>query len=217
MEHVEFIDLNNTRSGIYCIFNMRNGKLYIGSAVNLRKRAGSHIHYLMKNKHCNKHLQNAWNKDGIISFLFIVMEYCETDKLIGREQYYFSLFDFDKQLYNLAPTAGSQLGRKCSDESRKKISEGNKGKIISEEIRKKMSNSAKSKVVSKETRLKMAKAMSKPVSQIDKKTGEILATFNSTKEVERTLGISNNHISEACNGRYKTAYGYKWQYVKIEN
>lgn len=265
MEYVEYIDLNNNKSGIYCIFNMRNGKLYIGSAKNLRKRTNQHIYDLMNSRHCNKHLQSAWNKDGIISFLFIVMEYCEKEKLIEREQHFINLFDFDSQLYNFLPTAGSFLGGKRSDEFRKKISEarrgkklsdehckklsearrgkkfsdehrksiskGNTGRIFSEETRQKMSNSLKGRIISEESRLKMSEARrgkklsdehrkniianstGKPVNQIDIHTNEILATFKSASEAARTLGRSASCISSVCNGRQKSAYGYKWQFV----
>ena len=158
MEHVEYIDLNNNRSGIYCIFNMRNGKLYIGSAKKLIDRTTRHIKDLMVGKHRNRYLQRAWNKDGIISFLFIVIEYCDIDKLIEREQYWFSQFDFDNQLYNLCPVAGSSLGVKRSDETRKKLSERCKGRVQSEETRNKLSNVAKGRTFSEETRKKLSEA-----------------------------------------------------------
>ena len=51
---------------------------------------------------------------------------------------------------------------------------------------------------------------SKPVLQIDQLTDAIIAEFPSINEVERQLGIS--HISECCNGKRNTSYGYKWKY-----
>lgn len=49
-------------SGIYGIFNLVNGKVYIGSAINLKKRFSDHKGRLQKQKHRNGYLQNAWNK-----------------------------------------------------------------------------------------------------------------------------------------------------------
>ena len=49
-------------------------------------------------------------------------------KLIEREQYYIDLCDSYNNGYNSTPKAGNSLGRKCSNETRNKISESNKGK-----------------------------------------------------------------------------------------
>ena len=49
------------------------------------------------------------------------------------------------------------------------------------------------------------------VAQIDKNTGEILATFSSASEARRVTGI--NHIGNCANGRYLTAGGFKWEYL----
>ena len=54
--------LKTTASGIYCITNRKNGKIYIGSASNLRQRWNGHISDLRKEKHKNRHLQRAWLK-----------------------------------------------------------------------------------------------------------------------------------------------------------
>ena len=53
---------------------------------------------------------------------------------------------------------------------------------------------------------------SKPVLKIDPISNEIVAEFPSIMEVQRQLGIKHSHISECCNGKYKTCGGFKWQY-----
>lgn len=62
---------------------------------------------------------------------------------------------------NSFEVAGVQVEGKYipSEQTRRKISEGNKGKVISEETRKKLSLISKGKVVSKETRKKMSQSM----------------------------------------------------------
>lgn len=60
----------------------------------------------------------------------------------------------------------------------------------------------------------------KKIKQIDIKTGEIINIFNSIgdactyleKERDGTY-ISSSNLSRCCKGRFKTMYGYKWQYV----
>ena len=53
----------------------------------------------------------------------------------------------------------------------------------------------------------------KSVQMLDKKTGELLATFPSTNEAERVTGINHSHISLCCNGKRKSAGGYVWRYI----
>ena len=53
---------------------------------------------------------------------------------------------------------------------------------------------------------------SKPVAQI--KDGKIIKVFPSIREVERVLGFQNGNISQCCNGKTKTSYGYEWSYLK---
>ena len=38
--------------------------------------------------------------------------------------------------------------------------------------------------------------------------------FPSIREVERVLGFQNGNISQCCNGKTKTSYGYEWAYLK---
>jgi len=53
-----------TVSGVYQIRCKSNGKIYIGSAVNLRQRWDGHRRALRKQRHHNVHLQAAWNRYG---------------------------------------------------------------------------------------------------------------------------------------------------------
>ena len=38
--------------------------------------------------------------------------------------------------------------------------------------------------------------------------------WNSTSEIEKTLGYSSGDISQVCNKKRKSAYGYKWEYLE---
>ena len=54
----------------------------------------------------------------------------------------------------------------------------------------------------------------RPVNQIDIKTNQIIKTYPNQKEAARALGNNGStHISSACRGKRKTAYGYKWSYA----
>lgn len=54
----------------------------------------------------------------------------------------------------------------------------------------------------------------KPCAMLNKETGEIIKIFNSRREAARYISNSYNaesHIMAVCNGKRKTAYGYKWK------
>ncbi len=72
--------------GIYQILYKNSGKRYIGSSKNIFSRWREHKNSFFKNNN-SKYLQNAWNKYGSDSFIFEVIEYCNLDILLQREQY----------------------------------------------------------------------------------------------------------------------------------
>lgn len=55
-------------------------------------------------------------------------------------------------------------------------------------------------------------SLAKQVLQYDL-SGNYIATWKSTNEIERQLGFSHGHISACCLGKYKTMYGYIWKYI----
>lgn len=127
-------------SGIYKITNIINNKVYIGSAIKLKQRFYHHKYYLNKHKHKNKYLQLSWSKYGSDNFKFEIVEYCEVNRLIEREQYWIDkLKCYDRKIgYNINPIAGSSLGKPCSKETKLKISLANKGNKWSDEAKKKI-------------------------------------------------------------------------------
>lgn len=68
------------------------------------------------------------------------------------------------------------------------------------------------KPISEEHRNKIRISLSKPVFMMDKSNDTIIKEFTSTIEAERFLKKRGNHISCCCNGKRKSAYGYKWKY-----
>lgn len=77
------------KSGIYKIINKIDGKYYVGSSQNIKHRWERHRSNLKKNKHWNRHLQNAYNKYGIDNFEYVIVEYItDINKLLTIEQTY---------------------------------------------------------------------------------------------------------------------------------
>jgi len=73
-------------SGVYQILCLSNGKIYIGSAIDLHSRCAHHRASLRKRKHQNKHLQAAWDKYGEVNFEFRTLELADPNELLELEQ-----------------------------------------------------------------------------------------------------------------------------------
>ena len=68
---------NNLSIGVYKITNLVNGKVYIGSSVNIKSRKWKHFYSLSHNKHQNQHLQRAYNKYGKENFSFEILKHID--------------------------------------------------------------------------------------------------------------------------------------------
>ena len=98
---------NRKISGIYKIVNRTNGKYYVGSSNNIKRRWINHKYMLNKNYHDNKHLQSSWNKYGSGNFEFIIVEYVSENDLIDVEQKYLDVVKIElNKTYNVCLEAG---------------------------------------------------------------------------------------------------------------
>lgn len=149
---------------IYGIINKINGNKYVGSAINFYKRKTLHLKQLRKQLHHSKYLQNAWDKYGEENFEFIILEKVDDKSLlITREQWW---IDNSNSVYNVCKIAGSSLGVKRSDETRKKIGDAKRGFKHTLESRKKITENQTGekhwgygKKLSEETKAKKSESM----------------------------------------------------------
>lgn len=139
------------KSGIYCIKNILNNKLYVGSSTRIYDRFYRHKKDLQSNTHCNRYLQNSWNKYGEGGFKFEVIEECSKENLIEREQYWLDFYKENGKVYNVRLKVESNRGLKHSAEHNRKIGDANRGKKISDEQKKKVSDSLKGRKLTKES------------------------------------------------------------------
>jgi group I intron endonuclease len=70
-------------AGIYAIRNLQDGKLYIGSAINIERRWAVHSSQLKCRKHPNAKLQRAFDKHGEHAFVYEVL--AMLDESVDRE------------------------------------------------------------------------------------------------------------------------------------
>jgi group I intron endonuclease len=113
-------------SGIYKIQSkIKPERIYIGSSSNIGKRYNRHLNDLRKNKHGNLKLQNHFNKYGISDLQHSVLLSCDVKDLQKTEQYFIDSYN---PWFNICKIAFSVTGRKCSDETKLKMSIAHKGK-----------------------------------------------------------------------------------------
>lgn len=96
-------------SGVYQIKCITNGKIYIGSAVDLLERCEHHRSSLRRGNHRNAHLQAAWIKYGEDNFEFTVLELVDPNDLLNAEQSWIDQTQSSKRGigFNIYSIAGS--------------------------------------------------------------------------------------------------------------
>lgn len=207
-------------TGIYEIRNVVDGKRYIGSAVSIAGRWRVHRHALRKGniRYTNRRLLNSWNKHGEQSFEFRVLIYCSAENLLQYEQ---AAIDSLRPEYNIRRDAASNFGIKLSPETRRRISEVQrgvpKGPITDEHrknlsraktgvrlsgaARRKISEAQRGKVLSVETRRNMSPLTDFQVSGIRRR----IAAGERQSHIARDIGVC-----EAVISNIKTGKTYPW-------
>lgn len=216
--------------GIYCIKNNINGKEYIGSSINVRKRFLRHFSELKNNKHKNTKLQNSYNKHGKDNFVFSILEEVnEKGALISREQYY---IDTMLPEYNINLIANSSLGVKRSEETKEKIKKANLGlkhpswrneiksaaqcgenhwtkvKAFSEDAKNKMSDSQKELYKNGYVHPNKKTILQYSLDMV------FIKKWESATEAGRVLDCSNVGICQCAKGIIKTSNKFIWRYEK---
>lgn len=227
----------NIVSGIYVIRNKSNGKIYIGSSKNIRSRVNSHYSALRRGAHCNRHLQGAWDQYGENNFEDKILERCETDKLLEREQHWIKVLNVTDQSigYNIsANTTSPMLGLSMSNEIKDKISKANKGKKRSPEFCKLMSDINRGRQPTEENRRNMSIANKRRglahidrLAELNKETFKkdfIVTSPDGTvyqvhgmKQFCEEHGLSRSSMCSLANGYYKGKTYKGWKCCKVDN
>ena len=174
-------------SGVYQIRNIVNGKVYVGSAVYLRRRWNRHLSYLRNNAHANKKLQYAFNKYGENNFVFeILEEVSDKTQLTAVEQKYIDKLDAVHSGYNIRLIAESNLGLKYSEEAKAHMREAQSHR--SEETKRRMLEARRRRPpISEETRQKMKEAQSHRSEETRKRMGDALRGRTIPDEVKQRI------------------------------
>lgn len=199
-------------NGLIYKYTFDDGRIYVGQTK----------HSLLK-RHRQHYSDNLLYVDKMIRthdyFLEVVTE-APIEQLNDLEQYYIAKFDC-LHPNGLNFSTGGGVGRKLSDESRKKMHDKKAGsnhwvygKHHSKETCEKISQSLIGEKHPMYGKRGDETYYHKPVAQLDPKTLEVLASFSCAREAERKTGISHKHIGDVCKGQRKTTGGYKWIFIE---
>jgi hypothetical protein len=78
--------------GVYQVLNKVTGEVYVGQSKIPNNRRSRHWELLRGGKHENPNLQEAYDKYGKDAFVFKILEHCEPDKLLEREEHWINKF-----------------------------------------------------------------------------------------------------------------------------
>jgi len=171
---------NNNKTGIYKWTHIISGKSYVGSAINLSNRLRNYYNLAYLKREITKNnsiIYRALLKYGHSSFKLDILEYCNPNVLIEKEQHY---FDQLKPEYNILKVAGSSFGFKHSEVTIKLMRAAKLGSKHSEF-----------------TKFKIAanNAKAKPVIVTNNKTGEV-KSFISIRKAAKFVGIHYSYVAK---------------------
>ena len=92
------LEENINKSGVYILVNKIKGKSYIGSSIYLSNRFGNYYYLTSLTLQVKGYIiiYRALLKYGYKNFSLDILEYCEPDVLIKREQYYIKIIKINK-------------------------------------------------------------------------------------------------------------------------
>lgn len=205
---------------IYKITNKQTGKVYIGKTLDtIEERWKEHLHDYKKRRCEKRPLYNSMNFYGPEVFTIEQVEECQPNELNEREIYWIAQYDSYYNGYN-GTKGGDGKAYLDYDLIYKLFQEGKSIKEISQilqcdsgQVSKILTNfgvSAQEKQERKKDKLKKSS-----VAMLNKDTEEVIQIFSCVSDVQKFLNKerSRQHIAEVCQGKRKTAYGYKWKYI----
>lgn len=234
---------------IYSIRNTANNKRYIGISSDYPNRKRIHIWGMKNGRHKNLKLQRAVDKYGFDAFQFeVIEELNDDDRLLAltKEHEFIRKYDSYYNGYNQSEGFEFSFLYKESEETRekrRKMMRGNSywlGRKHTEEVKRKIGLVHKNKKVSEETRLKMSKArkgklmgednpfygkshnaQTKDIikAKLTEKKGtkvmciETNQIFDSISECAKELNCDRRNIRRVCEGVYKQTKGYTFTFV----
>lgn len=205
--------------GIYKITSP-SGRIYVGQSIDILTRWSSYIRW--EGACLQPKLKRSFKKYGVDNHKFEVIEECVLDLLNERERYWQDYYNVLEDGLNCILTktktrsgkmsketrlkmskaqSGDKhpnWGKKLSKETCRRISEGQRGRVISEETRKKISDRHKGKPRPWLRKTGMDHQNSVKIRSYNTITHEVI--INNLKETSKILGCHKELITNRING-----------------
>ena len=174
------------KTGIYKITSP-TGRIYVGQAININRRFKEYKK--PSGAKGQTALKNSFLKHGVETHTFEIIEECEFEQLNIRERYWQDFYNVLEEGLNCILTRTDILPQKMSEETKRKISDAQKGD----------KGNMWGKKASKETNEKRSNSL-KEYYQENKSywTGKKLSKESIQKRVDKMIGVkqSKEHIEK---------------------
>lgn len=112
---------NKDKAGVYQFTNLLTGDSYVGSSTNLSRRLKQYYNYsfISSPARGKSVIYLSILRNGYSNFSLTILEYCEINDCINREQFYIDLI---KPTMNILQVAGNSYGYKHTEDSLEKMS-----------------------------------------------------------------------------------------------
>lgn len=175
-EKLDILKYVKGKAGIYMWTNKLNGKNYVGSSVDLRRRLLEYYNVKRLLNEDSMPIYVALLKYGYHNFSLTILEFCDVNIITSRENHYFEVYSPE---YNILKTAGSP-------------SRGS-GWKHSEATIENMRVAASNRSPETLAKLSSSKTNSIKVEVTDMETNNS-TIYNAIKAAARALGISRRYI-----------------------
>jgi group I intron endonuclease len=216
---LQLIKDQKDKTGVYCLVNLINGNIYIGSSGNLSGRMRSYLNnaFLKSKQNNNMPIVKALLKYGPENFSVLIVEYVDLENLSERETYYIShLLPY----YNVLKEGYSSVGYKHTEATKQMLSELAKNRNHTDKTKALISralvgenNPFYNKNHSVESKLRMIEANSAYPVYIYNSSKELLVIFPSVKTLAKL--IKSNHPTIVSHIKDGTLFRGEWYFSNI--
>jgi len=203
---------------IYKITNDANEKIYIGKTKNVRHRIAQHKSKAKQG--APGHFYNAVRQYGPEHFHLEIIEECSEENANAREQFWIKELNTTDREIGYNKTAGGDGGHNAwelndhKEETSRKLSESNRGRVVSEETRRKLSEAHRGHTLSDDQRKKISDTLKEGFT-----SGriQVVAPPHYDRTGEHHTDEAKKKMSVARKGKtYEEVYTYEYAEQKRE-
>ena len=193
--------------GVYLLHNPNTDETYVGSGI-LNERKNLHFRDLKNNKHVNKKLQKAFNKDP--NFDFVSIETINREEAYDFEQSIIDEFKSSDLLLNIAQDVRGSGVPKHSDETKELMSKNiSKARQSEDFINKTFKNEEWKKDLSEKISSTSKKNWENPefkekMQNVEKHGTKINSELARKKKEEKFIEKKNNPNTSKCFGQKRS-------------